>query len=234
MAERCVALLDLTTHAGVHPRMGVLDVVPLTPIRGAAMETCIALSHEASQDLAALGFQVYLYERSARPGRPCALPAIRGARDLAPDLGPAKRDARIGAVVVGARGPLVAYNIALAEGDVEAARRIAADIRRLRGTDPALRGVRALGLMLATSARAQVSMNITQPDTTGLAGVHAAVRALALQHRAVLGGSEVVGLVPARCLEGADLALLGLNTLRPSQIVESWLVEGPGRPRRDA
>lgn len=230
-SARAAQWLDLTSHEGVHPRMGIVDVVPFTPIRNASMETCVALSLRVAETLArTVGLGVYLYEMSAHSGRPRSLPEIRRAASgwphagsLAPDIVPANPSARLGAAVVGARPALVAYNVALKEGGLEAARRIASDLRRLRDAREDLTGVRALGLYLVSRAAAQVSMNLTQPAKTPLRSVYAAVRELAELHGAQVGDSEVIGLVPAECIQGATLEDLRLTTLRPEQVIDNWI-----------
>ena len=158
-AALAVERIDLRLHAGAHPRMGAMDVVPIVPIRGVTMVECVIAANSLGERLArALNLPAYLYEHSARPGGRAVLPEVRkgGFEGLftepltgprAPDFGPNEPHPTAGAVVVGAREPLVACNINLETNEVAVARRIAALIRSERETDPTLFGVRALGLM---------------------------------------------------------------------------------------
>ena len=178
VAAAAIALerIDLRSHIGVHPRIGALDVVPVVPLRSATRAEAIALADKIGQGLAyGFGIPVYYYEWNHRAGRKRALPALRRGgfeairdRDLegerAPDIGPHRPHTTGGVTVVGARGPLVAYNVNLGTPDAGAAQAIAARIREERTYVPELNGVRALGLYLASQDRAQVSMNLTRPE----------------------------------------------------------------------
>lgn len=235
MACVAVAWIDLRHHSGVHPRLGAVDVVPITPIRAVTMAACVEVAAQIGRDLAGrLALPVFFYEQSAAPGRRTALPDIRkgGFEGLfteplsgprAPDLGPATPHPTAGAVVVGARGPLVAYNILLDTPDVRAARRIAAVIRRERETRPELRGVRALGLPLPSRQSAQVSMNLTRPDWTPLPGVFNFVQREAAQMGVKVLASEIIGLVPRDALGGEPPERLLWRDYRETQILEHWL-----------
>ncbi len=231
-AERATQLLDLRTHSGVHPRLGVVDVVPFTPIRNATMPQCVDLARDVGREFAQrLGIPVYFYEAAALPARPAALPEIRrlarrwpDPEALPPDIVPDHLLPGAGVSVVGARGPLVAFNVMLEQGTLEDARSIAAVIRSVRTNNPKLRGVRALGLYLPTQGQAQVSMNLTRPEETPLATVYDFVAQEACRLGARAGEAEVIGLIPAGSLMGADLERMQLTSLRPEQIVENWIV----------
>ena len=230
-----VEQIDLRGHSGAHPRMGAVDVVPVTPIQGITMEECVLLSKEIAEDFAdKLGVPVYLYEKSARPGRRAALPAIRKggfeglfsgplAGNRAPDVGPHQPHATAGVTVVGARSPLIAYNINLDSNQVSIARQIAAAIREQRDTNPALTGVRALGFWLASQKRAQVSLNLTRPDLTPMPAIFDFVREQAAQMSANVYESEIVGLAPRSALDGQSPERILWRDFRETQLVDLWL-----------
>src|SRR5436309_6042472 len=210
--------IDLTKHKGEHPRMGATDVVPFVPVRDATLEDCVGLARRLAERAAAeLEIPIYLYARAAtRPERE-RLPDIRkgefeGLRDrigrdaaAAPDYGPPRIHPTAGATAVGARPPLVAYNIYLDSSDVAIAREIAKRIRTSSGGLPA---VQASGF--AVNAQAQVSMNLLDIDTTPPARVFAAVEAAARERGVGTLRSEVVGLIPERAVIGAGAAYLEL------------------------
>jgi len=235
MARVAVAAIDLRHHTGVHPRMGAVDVIPIVPIRGSTMAECVEVAAQIGRDLAqTLGLPVYFYEHSAAPGRRAALPDIRkgGFEGLftealtgprAPDLGPHTPHPTAGAVAVGARPPLVAYNVNLDALDATAARRIAGMIRRERETRPELTGVRALGFFLPSRRCAQVSMNLTRPLLTPLPGVFDYVRREAARQAVRVIASEVIGLAPRQALGGEPPESILWHDFRETQILEYWL-----------
>jgi glutamate formiminotransferase len=235
MARVAVARIDLRRHTGAHPRIGAVDVVPVVPIRGVTMEECLEVAARIGQDFAReLGLPVYFYERSARPGRRSALPEIRRggfeglfreppAGPRVPDLGPAAPHPTAGAVVVGAREPLVACNVNLDTPDPTVAKRIAATIRRERDTRPLLAGVRALGLFLPSRSRAQVSMNLTRPARTPLPAVFDCVRQEAARLAVNVYESEIIGLLPRHALGGEPPERILWRGFRQTQILEYWL-----------
>jgi len=237
-ATEAVRLVDLRSHSGAHPRMGVVDVVPFTPIRGVDIAECAALAEVTAETMASeLGIPVYLYEHAARPGRPVSLPAIRKAVGasgsaeprfdlLAPDY-PAPFDPAKGAAVVGARGPLVAYNVYLRKGGLEHARKVARIIRDQRGRNRAIAGVRSLGLYLPAHGLAQVSMNVTRPADTPLPRVFEFVAHAVRDVGGEVGEGEVIGLVPMVALSGARPGDTGFEIMKPSQIIEYWLADEP-------
>src|SRR5437867_5336176 len=210
--------IDLTKHKGEHPRMGATDVVPFVPVRDATLEDCVGLARRLAERAASeLQIPIYLYARAAtRPERE-RLPDIRkgefeGLRErigrdaaAAPDYGPPRIHPTAGATAIGARPPLVAYNIYLDSSDVAIAREIAKRIRTSSGGLPA---VQASGF--AVNGRAQVSMNLLDIDTTPPARVFAAVEAAARERGVGILRSEVVGLIPERAVIGAGAAYLKL------------------------
>ena len=231
-AAACLELLDLTAHAGVHPRIGALDVLPFVPLAGATEAACVRLAHAAGRRLAGqLGLPVYFYGAAAtRPGR-AALPAVRnrgfeallaGAAtdpELAPDLGGPRPHPTAGAVAVGVRPFLIAYNVDLDSSDLALARRIAAAVRERGGGLPA---VRAIGLFLAARGRVQVSMNLLDYRVTAPAAALATVERLAAEAGVAVAGTELVGLVPEAALPGLDPALRAA-VIAAGQVVERRL-----------
>ncbi len=236
-ARVAIARINLRTHTGVHPRTGAIDVLPVIPLRHAGREEAVALAHALGADLASeLDLSVYFYEWAAQPGRPDTLPELRrggfeafantplvGPR--APDLGPPVAHSTAGIALVGARDPLVAYNILLNTPDITIARAIARRIRQERAARPELEGVRALGLLLASRQQAQVSMNLTRPDRSPLPAVFAFVQAEAARLGAVALESEIIGVIPRAALGGQPPNAIRWHTYKPTQVLETWLAE---------
>jgi glutamate formiminotransferase/formiminotetrahydrofolate cyclodeaminase len=212
------ARIDLTKHAGEHPRMGATDVVPFVPVRGVTMDACAALATQLAERVGReLAIPVYLYAKAARRPERERLPDIRkgefeglrgriGSDPAAePDFGPKRIHPTAGATAIGARPFLVAYNIYLDTGDVAIAKEIAKTIRTSSGGLPA---VQASGFDVG--GQAQVSMNLLDIDVTSPATVYAAVEAEARRRGVGVTRSEVVGLIPERGILGAGAALLKL------------------------
>jgi glutamate formiminotransferase len=218
--------IDLRRHKGVHPRVGAADVVPLVPIRAEDMErACDAAIDLGRRVGAELGLPVFLYgevgggRRPAfyRRGGPEELQRRVDAGELDPDFGPRALDPAAGAVLVGARKPLVAFNVVLATDDVEVARAVAAAVRESGGGLP---GVQALGVRLASSGRAQVSMNLIDLDRVELHEVVERVVREAFGRGIAFEGAELVGLLPAAAVLAAAAGPLRLPALGPSRILE--------------
>ncbi len=217
-------LVDLRRHEGVHPRVGAADVVPVVPLRsedmGRARAAALALGARVGEEL---GLPVFLYgevgggRRPAffRRGGPEALQARVDAGKLAPDFGPSRLDPPTGAVLVGARAPLVAFNVDLATDDVEVARAIAAVVRESGG---GFVGVQALGL--AVAGRAQVSMNLLDTTQTALHTVVERVTEEARRRGVEVLRGELVGLMPASVAIAAAAGSLALPDLDESRILE--------------
>jgi len=206
-AREAVERIDLSAHAGVHPRVGALDVAPIVhrtdAERGAAVAEALLLAHRLGRDL---GLPVYLYGALAGGRARASLRAPRALAGLAPDYGPPQLHPTAGATLVAARPPLVAFNVELAPpATVEDAKQIAAAIRE--GGPEGLPGVRALGLQLAGSGLVQVSTNIEDPSVTAAQVVGAVAR------HAPVAGAELVGLAPAASLAGLDVPLRNRRTL---------------------
>src|SRR5262245_44893546 len=220
-------LIDMNQHHGEHPRVGATDVLPFVPLAGATLAECVTLARGVGQRIGEeLGIPVYLYEAAAtRPDR-VALPNLRrgeyeGLREAierdperAPDFGPA-RLGPAGATIVGARMPLIAFNVYLNTADVQIAKRVA---KAVRGSSGGLRGVRALGLLV--EGRAQVSMNLIDHQNTPL---HRAVELVAREaaaYGASIVESELVGLIPEDALLDAARFYLRLQSMHKDQILE--------------
>ena len=219
-AAVAVAQIDLRDHHGVHPRLGALDVLPFVPLSKITLADCAALAHEAGQELAARhGLPVFLYEAAAIEAN--SLPFVRkeAFRTLAPDFGPPTLHPTAGAAVVGARNPLIAYNIVLATSDLAAAKTIARELRVL----PHLPGIRALGLRLESRSLTQVSMNLTRPQETPLLPIFQYVQSRARALGTSVVESEVIGAMPGTTAFGILGDALQAPHLRPGQILwENW------------
>jgi glutamate formiminotransferase len=245
-AIACVRLIDLNRHAGVHPRMGALDVLPFVPLRPRGMTECVELARRAARRIATeAGVPAYLYgEAALRPGR-AGLPAVRGGgfEELrrsaaldparAPDAGGPEPHPTAGATAVGARPFLIAYNVDLASDDLALARRIAEQVRERDGGLPALR---ALGLRLPERGRVQVSMNLTDWEVTPPATAFAAVARLAALAGVEVAASEVIGLLPRAAAAGMDPEALRLAGDLAGHVLEDRLEAAlaaaePRRPR---
>jgi glutamate formiminotransferase len=228
-AAKALELIDLRTHDGVHPRVGVVDVVPLVPLAGDGME---AAKHAALRVAARLGDElgvpVFLYGEVGEGRRPAffrrggldALSRRVEAGELAPYAGPRRLDPRVGAALVGARKPLVATNAELATADVAVARQVAAAVRESGGGMP---GVQAIGLLLARSGRVQVSMNVLDLERAPLHEVVRRVEQEAAQRGVGVRGWELVGLVPASALEAAAAAGAEIPGVDESRVLERRL-----------
>jgi glutamate formiminotransferase len=229
-----VPRIDLTLHKGEHPRMGAVDVVPLIPIRGVTMEECVRLSREIGASIAERwGIPVYLYEEAASSEARRNLAEIRKGefegyfqkiQDPAwkPDFGPAAPHPTAGVVAVGARAPLIAYNINLGTRDLAVADRIARAIRHIGG---GFRYVKAMGVELADRGQVQVSINMTNFRKTPLHRVFECVRSEAERHGVPIVGSEIVGLTPAEALFLAAEHYLRLENFSSDHVLEMRLLE---------
>ncbi|MDH5334297.1 MAG: glutamate formimidoyltransferase, partial [Thermoleophilia bacterium] len=225
------ARIDLREHEGVHPRVGAADVVPVIPLDPGDMARAAAVAAAVAGRVGSeLGLPVFLYGESARGlrpaffrrGGPAELQRRIDAGELTPDHGPRTLDPAAGAVLIGARRPLVAYNVVLDTADVEVARAIAAAVRTSSGGLP---GVQALGVMLARRGLAQVSTNAVDLEATPLHELAERIRAEA----AVLGvevvDTELVGLLPASAVVEGSRRALGLPGLTGDRVVELRLLD---------
>jgi glutamate formiminotransferase len=222
--------IDLRQHEGAHPRIGVADVVPIVPLRpddmGRAQATALELARRVGDDL---GLPVFLYGELApgrgpaffRRGGPEELQRRIDGGELAPDFGPRRLDPAAGGVIVGARRPLIAFNVNLVGANVEAAREIARVVRERDGGFP---GVRALGLDLPGAGHAQVSMNVEDWEASALHEIVAAIEREAAARGVELGGAELVGLMPAGAAARAAGAVLRIDGFDESRLLELRLL----------
>ena len=223
--------IDLQRHEGAHPCIGAADVVPVVPLRPNDRERAQAAARRVAERIGdQLALPVFLYGELApdrgpaffRRGGPAELQRRIDAGELAPDHGPAQLDPRAGGVIVGARRPLIAFNVNLATDDVDVARAIAAVVREKGGGFP---GVRALGLALPRARHAQVSMNVEDYEAAALHEILARVEAEAAARGAEVSGSELVGLMPAAAAAAAAGAMLRIDGFAPSRLLELRLLE---------
>ncbi len=230
LAREAIARIDLVAHQGVHPRMGALDVLPFIPLDGASIADAVSLAHRAGARIGAeLGLPVYYYEEAALLPARRNLAAVRTGGfeklvaagvltgDLAPDTGPGRVHPTAGAVAIGARGRLLAFNVNLATTEVRIARAIAKEIRE---RDGGMTGVKALGLALEDTGVAQVSMNITRPDEVALHEVFEEVKRRAALHGVEVSKSELIGALRLEDLMAAVRHYLSLPDLRQEQVLD--------------
>jgi glutamate formiminotransferase len=230
--ERAARLIDMDQHQGEHPRMGATDVVPFVPIARVTMADCVEIARRLGERVGReLSIPVYLYEEAAaRPERRNLADVRRGEYEglkaeieddphRAPDFGPA-RMGKAGATAIGARPPLVAFNVYLNTDDVAIAKAIARAVRHSSG---GLRYVKALGLLV--EGRAQVSMNLTDYRQTPIYRVVEMIRREAARYGVTIASSEVVGLIPNEALVDAAQFYLQLDGFSSDQILENRLAE---------
>jgi glutamate formiminotransferase len=232
LAEAVFANVDMRRHQGVHPRLGVLDVMPFVPLRGLAMDEAVARARRVGETLGRThGVPVYFYGAAAssparrslgaiRTGQYEGLPARLADPAWRPDAGPAHFDPAKGATAVGARDILVAYNVWLDSADLEAARAIA---RAIRESSRGLPRLQAMGVPLARHGVVQVSMNLLDYRVTSVARAFDAVRAEADARGIVIGRAELVGLAPRAAFEGRAPESVGLPDIRREQYLETHL-----------
>lgn len=230
--EQAVADIDLRQHSGEHPRVGAVDVVPFVPIEGVTMDDCVSLAKEVGAAVAErFGIPVFLYEEASsnplrknlediRRGEFEGLAAKMASPGWAPDFGPAAPHPSAGASVVGARMPLIAYNINLNTDRLDVAKKIAAAIRHSSG---GLRYVKAMGVRVEDRQLAQVSMNLTNHQKTPIFRVFEMVRREAERYGVTILESEIVGLVPSAALVSAAEFYLQLERFGADQILENKL-----------
>jgi glutamate formiminotransferase len=220
--------IDLRRHEGAHPRVGAADVVPVVGVRPEDMERARTAAVELARRVGAdVGLPVFLYGAERGPaffrrGGPEELQRRIDAGEFGPDFGPARLDPAAGAVLVGARRPLIAFNVVLQTDDLEVAREIAAVVRESGG---GFSGVRALGFALPSLGMVQVSMNVEDPERVALHEVVARVREEAAARGVAAGESELVGLLPASAAAAASREALGLPGLDASSLLEGRLLD---------
>jgi glutamate formiminotransferase len=243
VVARAAELIDLSLHAGQHPRMGACDVLPFVPVRGVTVEECVALAHEAGRRIwDELSIPVYFYESAAmRPERRNLADVRRGGFELLrrqigsvaerePDVGEPRVHPTAGACIVGVRPLLIAYNVTLKTGDLSIAKRIA---RTVRGRDGGLAHLKALGFELASRGVVQVSMNLTSYEQTNLHQAFEAVRREAEALGVEILASEIVGLVPQAALDASAAHFLRLENYSPDLVLENRIAAALKRKKGD-
>jgi glutamate formiminotransferase len=231
VVARASELIDISLHAGQHPRMGACDVLPFVPVRGVTVEECVALARRAGERIwNELGIPVYFYESAAlRDERRNLADVRRGGFELlreqvasdprrAPDLGEPRVHPTAGACIVGVRPLLIAYNVTLGTRDLAVAKLIA---RRVRERDGGLAHLKALGFELESRGVVQVSMNLTSYERTNLHQAFEAVRREAESLGVEVLASEIVGLVPQAALNAAAEHFLKIENYSPDLVLEN-------------
>jgi glutamate formiminotransferase len=226
-------LIDLRTQAGEHPRIGATDVIPFVPVSGVTMNECVALAHEAGQRIwQELSIPVYFYERAALHPDRVRLENVRGkgfeqlreeiitSPNRAPDIGDNRVHESAGAIAVGARPFLIAFNVNLRSKDIAIARNIA---RSVRERDGGLPFVKALGFELHTRGLVQVSMNLTNYEQTSITRAFEAVREAAARQSVEIAGTEIVGLLPRAALDRDASYFPLLEDFRETLVLERLL-----------
>ncbi|MDO8681908.1 MAG: glutamate formimidoyltransferase [Armatimonadota bacterium] len=233
--RKAVELIDMRTHTGAHPRIGAVDVIPLVPISDVTMQECVELSRELGKWIAdELKIPVYFYENSASNDHRKNLANVRkgGYESLtkgklegnrAPDAGPNVVHPTAGAAVIGARGPLIAFNVNLCSADFTLAKKIAAKIRKMRNEGREMAGVKALAVNLSSRGIVQVSTNITEPDKTTMFDVYDFVRAQAAEAGVEVENSELIGVVRADALIRSAAESMQLIDFDEKRILDNWL-----------
>jgi glutamate formiminotransferase / 5-formyltetrahydrofolate cyclo-ligase len=229
---KALELIDMQVHQGAHPRLGAVDVVPFIPLRDTSTEEAVELARRLGERLGAEGVPVYYYEEAAlRPERRNLADVRRGEYEgletkLAspegePDAGPTEFRPRSGATVVGARFPLVAFNVNLATADLAVAQRIADAVRHVRG---GYRAVKAMGVALEEKGQVQVSMNLVNYEQTPIHRVVETVRFEAARHGVSVAACELIGLAPLAAFEETIRHYLQIHDFAVEQIIETRLL----------
>jgi glutamate formiminotransferase len=231
--SKAAELIDMESHEGGHPRIGATDVVPFIPIRGTTTEECVELVNKLSAKVAEeLNIPVYLYEDAARSDNRKNLADVRKGQyeglkgaietdpERKPDFGPAKMHPRAGAVAIGVRMPLIAYNVNLKSNDLDLAKSIA---KQIRFKDGGFKFVKAIGLALEDRNLVQVSMNLTNYLKTPISVVYNKIEALAGEKGIEILESEIIGLVPNDALLDVARTYLKVTEFSPRQVLENRL-----------
>lgn len=231
---QAVQLIDMNSHTGEHPRIGAMDVVPFVPLTGMTMDEAVALAKSLGQRIAEeLSVPVYLYSAAATTPARKRLPDVRQGQyeglktsistpERKPDYGEARMHSTAGATAVGARPPLIAFNVNLGTTNLAVARSIAKGLRESSG---GLMNVQAMGVDLAAQGMVQVSMNLLDYTKTPIHRAYELVRVEAERHGVPVVGSEIVGLVPLDAILGAADFYLRLTDFNRSQVLEARLLE---------
>jgi len=234
LAKYAAEYIDLTEHEGEHPRMGAVDVIPFVPVKNATMEECIEIAKEVGERIfAEAGIPVYLYEEactketrrnlaSVRKGQFEGMAKKMAKAEWAPDFGEPKPHPTAGVVAVGARMPLIAFNVNLSTSDVEIAGKIA---KIIRGSSGGLQYCKAIGIMIEDRDMAQVSMNLTNYEGTPIYRVVELIKAEAKRYGVTVVGTELIGLAPAKALiDSAEYYLQLEDFDYTKQVLENHLI----------
>ena len=233
-AKKAAVLIDMSKHSGGHPRMGATDVIPFIPVKGVEMSDCVELAGKLGKRLAdELNIPVYLYEEAAsKPERKNLSEVRRGQYEglieairepgRKPDFGPAEVNLRAGVTAVGARPPLIAYNINLGTADLNIARDIA---RGIRGSGGGFPTVKALGILIEATGQAQVTINVCDYKKVPLHRIFELVKREAARYGVAVTGSEIIGLTPLDALVDASEFYLQMEGFERSQVLENRLLE---------
>ena len=233
MAAKALELIDMRKQRGSHPRLGAVDVVPFVPVRNLETSEAVDVARRFGKFVGGLGVPVYYYEAAAtRPERE-QLPHIRKGQyeglaeklkdpAWAPDDGPATFNARSGALVTGARFPLIAFNVNLRTSNLSIAERIA---RAVRHIDGGYRHVRAMGLSLEKEGMVQVSMNLVNYAKTPIPRVWETIRCECARYGVSIAGTELVGPVPLGAVEEVLKYYLQAHDFSSEQIIETALID---------
>jgi len=232
-SAKAIELIDMRCHRGGHPRIGAVDVVPFIPVQGIDMNEAVEVAREFGKELGKRGIPVYFYEEAAMIPERKELPQIRkgeyeGLREKLrdpkwiPDEGPAAFNPKSGATVVGARFPLVAYNVNLKARDLRIAKEIAKKVRFRDGGFPA---VRAMGVDLGDKGLIQVSMNLTNYQVTNMPAVYEFIKKEAGQKGVEVEESEIIGLVPLKVLEDVVRHYMKCTQFSIRQVIEQRILE---------
>lgn len=233
MALKAIELIDMREHHGAHPRLGAVDVVPFVPIQGVEMKEAVEVARELGKELGRRGVPVFYYEEAATCPDRKDLPSIRkgeyeGLKEKLndphwkPDEGPNLFNPKSGATVVGARFPLVAYNVNLRTKDLNIAKEIAKKVRFKDGGFP---HVRAMGVDLKEKGMVQVSMNLTNYRVTGIPKVFDFIREEARKKGVEIAESEIIGLIPLGVLEGVAQHYLEYPEFSIRHVIEQRILE---------
>lgn len=233
LTMKAIDLIDMKEHKGGHPRLGAVDVIPFVPIQGVKMEEAVQIAHEFGKGLGKRGIPIFFYEEAASSPERKDLPSIRKGEyeglveklkdpKWKPDEGPDHFNPKSGATIVGARFPLVAYNVNLKTKDFTIAKEIAKKVRFKDGGFPY---VRAMGVDLKGKGLVQVSMNLTNYRVTNIPKVYEFIKEEALKKGIEIEGSEIVGLIPIGVLEGVVQNYLECPQFSVRQVIEQRILE---------
>ena len=229
-----IALIDMTKHRGQHPRMGAVDVVPFIPIKNVSMEEAVELAKKVAGEASEkYGLPIFLYEKAAADPQRENLANIRKGEfegmaekiklpEWKPDYGPAEIHPTAGAAVIGARMPLVAFNVNLNTNRMDIANKIARNVRFSSG---GLRYCKAIGIELKDRGMVQISMNMTDYTKTALYRAFELIRIEAARYGVTIAGSEIIGLLPMEALIDTAIYYLGVEDFSMDQILENRLME---------